>query len=329
MSETLKGFLKSVDLFSGLADGELDMLTQVATETDYPGDSEIVREGDPGGSLLIVRAGEVRIVRERPVGEEVYICTFRPGDFFGEMSLFDGQPRSATARAVVDSRIIEIGGEPFMTAIAKTPKVALRVLAEIASRIRRTDETICELADEVYREAYYDALTGLANRALMHAALEQATRATKRSGRQVALLFMDLGRFKNVSDSLGQEIGDLLLLAVADRLKNCLREADLVSRLGGDEFAIVLTDLEAGQQAARAAERILKATAGPFSVAGHELGVTPSIGISVYPGDGADARALVRNADSAMYCAKEAGRSNYQFYAPELNTRPGSPRRPM
>ena len=154
MSKTLRVFLKKVSLFSELSDAELDLLAQVAVEVGYPRNSQIVREGDPGGSLLIVRSGEVRIVLDHPMGEPVHVSTFRPGDFFGEMSLFDRKPRSATATAVVDSRIIEIGGEAFMNVIAKTPQMALKVLAEIASRVRHTDETVRELADKVYREAY-------------------------------------------------------------------------------------------------------------------------------------------------------------------------------
>ena len=153
-SPALHAFLKTVSLFSELTDAELDLLVEVATEVDYPRNSQIVRQGDPGGSLLIVRRGEVRIDLERPAGEAVHLSTFRSGDFFGEMSLFDNKPRSATATAVVDSRIVEIGGKAFMSAISQTPHMALSVLAEIASRIRRTDETVRELADKVYREAY-------------------------------------------------------------------------------------------------------------------------------------------------------------------------------
>lgn len=193
MGDALKGFLEKVSLFSGLGETELDLLAQVANEVDYSRDNVIFREGDPGGSLLIVRTGEVSIVLERPTGEPVHISTCRAGDFFGEMSLFDGKPRSATARAVVDSRIVEIGGEPFMTAIAKTPKVALKVLAEIASRVRRTDETVRELADKVYREAYSAVQASVATeldsiKTIYQKTEERASQTLERAGQTVGHL---------------------------------------------------------------------------------------------------------------------------------------------
>jgi diguanylate cyclase (GGDEF)-like protein/PAS domain S-box-containing protein len=185
-----------------------------------------------------------------------------------------------------------------------------------------SDITERKAADERIRYlAHYDVLTGLANRTLLQARLEQALAAARRDRTYVALLFLDLDRFKNINDSLGHYSGDTVLQAVGERLRACVREGDTVARLGGDEFVIMLPDLRAGDDAARVAEKVFGAMAHPFFIAGHELNLTLSLGISVYPDDGNEIGSLIKNADAAMYHAKEAGRNNYQFYTGDMNAR--------
>ena len=169
--------------------------------------------------------------------------------------------------------------------------------------------------------AHHDALTLLPNRALLQDRLTQSISAVQRDGGKLAVLFMDLDRFKNVNDSLGHNIGDGLLKTVAARLKHCVRDMDTVSRFGGDEFVIVLGRLRHPDDAATVAENILKSVAEPIRVEGYELRVTPSIGISIGPDDGSDPAVLIKNADAAMYHAKEKGRNNHQFYAADMNAR--------
>jgi diguanylate cyclase (GGDEF)-like protein len=185
--------------------------------------------------------------------------------------------------------------------------------AEVAER---------RLADQrVVHMAHHDALTGLPNRTLFADRVAQAiARAHRRDGR-IAVLFLDLDRFKNVNDSLGHAIGDLLLTAVAERLTNCLREEDTAARLGGDEFIISLPDVADAGEAARIATRILGELAKPFKIAGHQLHADGSIGIALYPTDGGNAETLMRNADTAMYHAKESGRANYQFFSAQMTER--------
>lgn len=185
-----------------------------------------------------------------------------------------------------------------------------------------SDITERKTADErIHYLAHYDFLTGLPNRALLSTHLDHAIALAKRNARCLAVLFLDLDRFKHVNDSLGHYTGDLLLQAVSKRLTEALRESDTVARLGGDEFIIVLADLSAGQDAVVVAEHILEILSKPFDIAGHELGITPSIGISIYPHDGADIESLIKNADAAMYHAKALGRNNYQFYTQDMNAR--------
>lgn len=167
--------------------------------------------------------------------------------------------------------------------------------------------------------AYYDNVTGLANRSLLNDRLAQATHMAQRSQRKIALLFMDLDNFKNINDSLGHHIGDILLRAVAERLQQCVREEDTVARIGGDEFLVVLPDIAKAEQAAAVAEKILAAIATPFLLQDQQIRTTTSIGISIFPEDGHDEHELIRHADSALYQAKEQGRNNYRFFTPELN----------
>jgi diguanylate cyclase (GGDEF)-like protein/PAS domain S-box-containing protein len=167
--------------------------------------------------------------------------------------------------------------------------------------------------------AYYDALTGLPNRTLFRDRLGKALASARRRGEKVALLFLDLDRFKTINDSLGHSVGDLLLKEVAERLKKWAREQDTVARLGGDEFVVVLTALMDIGDAAVAADRILKAMTPDCIVQGHLLSISCSLGISVFPDNGREPETLLKNADAAMYCAKEQGRNNFQFFTQEMN----------
>ena len=170
--------------------------------------------------------------------------------------------------------------------------------------------------------AYYDNLTGLPNRQQFQDRLRSALTRAAHNKRQVALLFLDLDRFKRINDTLGHALGDALLQAVAGRVINCVRKMragnhageDTVARLGGDEFIVGLYDLESPDDATRVTERILASIADPIRLDQHEITVTASLGISVFPQDGADADTLLKNADAAMYQAKESGRNNYFFY---------------
>ena len=177
------------------------------------------------------------------------------------------------------------------------------------------------LASEMRHQAQHDFLTGLPNRMLLNDRITQAIALARRSVCYPALLFLDLDKFKHINDSLGHAVGDLLLQAVSKRLVDCVRASDTVSRHGGDEFVILLADEHQPQHAALAAEKILLALSVPFTIDAHELHTSTSIGISVYPDDGAEAATLIKNADTAMYHAKERGRANYQFFRHDMNTR--------
>ena len=186
------------------------------------------------------------------------------------------------------------------------------------SRIRE-GETKLAHARSVEYLAFHDGLTKLPNRSLFSKLLGQSISEARRYDRTLAVAFLDLDRFKQINDTLGHEAGDHLLQEVASRLERCVRESDTVARLGGDEFVVLLPQLDDGKYAATVAQKILSAIAIPFTLIGYEFRVTASIGISVYPQDGLDEQTLTKNADIAMYQAKEEGKNNFQFYSAKLN----------
>jgi diguanylate cyclase (GGDEF)-like protein len=177
------------------------------------------------------------------------------------------------------------------------------------------------MALQMAHAAEHDFLTGLPNRMLLNDRVALAIGLAGRHKTRVAMLFLDLDGFKHINDSLGHSTGDKLLQSVARRLVACVRGADTVSRQGGDEFVVLLSESEQWEDAAVTAKRMLQAVAQGHSVDEHDLHVTISIGVSVYPDDGLDAETLIKNADTAMYQAKENGRQSYQFFEPAMNVR--------
>ncbi|MBP9692229.1 MAG: diguanylate cyclase [Alphaproteobacteria bacterium] len=178
-----------------------------------------------------------------------------------------------------------------------------------------------EMEKQLMYQATHDALTALPNRVILLDRINQSIKLSKRTNRLSALLFFDLDRFKLVNDSLGHTIGDSLLQSVSERLQQCVRENDTVSRWGGDEFIILLTDLAKEEDVIPIVNKCLKALEVEFSLDHYKLRITSSVGISFYPKNGGSADELLKNADSAMYYAKSAGRNTYKFYTPEMNAR--------
>lgn len=171
----------------------------------------------------------------------------------------------------------------------------------------------------IWHIAHHDALTGLPNRALLQDRLSQALIAAERGHNRVAVLFLDLDRFKSVNDSLGHDVGDALLKIVADRLVSVVRDVDTVCRLGGDEFVIILGAVSGPDDAVMIAERVVEVLAQPVDAMGHALRASTSIGIALFPDDATDAQALMKSADAAMYTAKSRGRNNFQFFSADMN----------
>jgi diguanylate cyclase (GGDEF)-like protein len=194
------------------------------------------------------------------------------------------------------------------------PDLLFLALARDISDRKRAEE-------QIEFHAYHDVLTHLPNRKLFTDRLRQALNHAKRGGKSVAVMFIDLDHFKTINDTLGHTAGDELLLEMAHRLRDCVREDDTVARLGGDEFTIILSDLRHPEDALGVAQKILETVQKPMSIGATPIATSASIGIALYPVDGADAESLLRNADSAMYRAKEAGRNTYQLCTDEMKRR--------
>jgi len=183
-----------------------------------------------------------------------------------------------------------------------------------------TDISERKAAEErIYRLAHHDPLTGLLNRFSLESRLEQSIMTARREDQKVAVMFIDLDRFKLINDSLGHHIGDQMLIEVAARLKKCVRESDIVARQGGDEFVVVITGMEDSSTTSTVASKISRNLAAPYTIEGNDLYSTPSIGISLYPVDGIDTDELMKHADTAMYHAKDLGRNNYQFFSAAMS----------
>jgi diguanylate cyclase (GGDEF)-like protein len=203
-------------------------------------------------------------------------------------------------------RYWSISGDPRFT--PEGAFVGYRGVGRDITEIALARERIASLA-------YSDPLTGLANRTSLLPALEQAVQRARRRGSKLAVIFLDLDGFKQINDAYGHDAGDALLIELAGRLRDNLRASDLIARLGGDEFLVVLEDVQDNAHIEIVAKKLLVETVRPYSLAGAQARVTASIGVSIRPDDAADAAALVKHSDIAMYAAKQAGKNTCRFYS--------------
>lgn len=195
-----------------------------------------------------------------------------------------------------------------------------RAQEQLEEKVAERTAELEELANRFEHQAYHDSLTGLANRITFDHRLQESIDLAKRQNNHLSVLFLDLDRFKVINDTLGHALGDKLLIEVASRLEECLRSSDTLARLGGDEFAILLSDIEPGATGDVAA-KVTESIVMPMLIDGHQLHLSTSIGISVFPGDGQDAATLLKNADTAMYRSKDKGRNCFTFFESNMNSR--------
>ncbi|MDO9387178.1 MAG: EAL domain-containing protein [Thiobacillus sp.] len=203
--------------------------------------------------------------------------------------------------------------------------LSISVVRDVEGNISHYTASFTDITERKQAEAhisqlaYHDTLTGLLNRFSLNSQMEQALATARRERHAVAVMFLDMDRFKTINDTLGHAVGDELLIMVAQRLRESVRESDIVARLGGDEFVVVLTEVEDATAAARLADKILHVLAQPYLIGKNELHSAVSIGLAFYPDDGEDGETLIKNADIAMYYAKSQGRNNIQFFTAEMN----------
>jgi diguanylate cyclase (GGDEF)-like protein len=293
---------------------------------DNPGDARLIREmfaEDPGTPF------ELACVDRLSHGIE-FLTNGRAGVILLDLSLPDSHGLETFSRVYSHSPKIPIivltGTDDDAVALsavktgAQDYLVKGRLDRDLLVRTMQYSIERKRFQEQLEHQANYDALTGLPNRSLLRDRLRQAVYA-QRTARSIAVVFLDLDHFKFVNDSLGHDTGDELLKRVAERLRSAVRDGDTVSRLGGDEFILILNDQPGEERIFHALQRIVARVADPISIRGRELRVTCSAGISLYPQDGADVETLLKNADAAMYRAKDHGRNNFQFYTAEMNRR--------
>ncbi|MCB1972932.1 MAG: EAL domain-containing protein [Burkholderiaceae bacterium] len=295
----------------GYGPGEL---TGCSTRLWYASDAEwddISQRSQPVLQRGDSFAGEVSICRKD--GSQI-VCEVR------SRALHPGKPEQGSLWTVMDvteRRNAQAAVAQAQVRLERLVQERTRQLSETVDSLHREMEERQVDRDRIHWLAHYDALTGLPNRTLLAERSRDAIAAAQQGGTPLAVVFLDLDHFKHVNDSLGHRVGDALLVAIAERLRAVVRDKDTVCRLGGDEFILLLPGANA-HGAERVAGKLLEASKPPYQIGHHELTMAPSMGIAMFPGDGADFDTLTQSADVAMYRAKQGGRNTYRFFTPEM-----------
>lgn len=276
--------------------------------------NDLIFSADGTGRLLYANRAWRETLGYRPEAEpelrvqEVLVEDDRPKCLTELQRVFDSQEsRYLEGRFLAKGgRVIEVEGNVTFSRQEDSRGAIWAICRDVTSRKKAQEQ--------LYHMAHHDMLTSLPNRLFFIDRLQQANALARRAKKLVGVLFLDLDRFKIINDTLGHSMGDLLLQEIADRLRLCVREVDTVARLGGDEFTVILGNLNTLEEAEQVADKILKRIAQPLQVEGHELFITASIGISLFPQHSDDPAGLLKKADIAMYCAKAQGRNNYKIY---------------
>ena len=313
--------LRQVDILASLSDDELRIFQGFLEEVACEPEDEVFRQGEEGRDLYIVGEGTISIRVRAPEGVDVDVAKLGPGDFFGEMAIFEDAPRSATCVMSGEGRLYRLRKQDFFSLMEQHPQTAIKVMYRMVNittgRLHHTSSFLSDLVqwgEGARRRAITDDLTGLYNRRYLDGALEQqVAEANVRNG-LFSLIMMDLDRFHSVNDRYGQQFGDSLIAAVAPSVREPLTQRDIPARYGGDEFTIILPGRTA-EEALAVAERIRAAVqALEIDAPDGVVKVTTSQGIAQFPRDGGNAEAIKEAADQALYRAKEAGRNRAAIY---------------
>jgi diguanylate cyclase (GGDEF)-like protein len=321
-----RAFLERIGIFSLLGKEEIDTVGEHLSPRILQKGEVLFREGDTGDNLYIVKQGVISIGIRLPDGSDHEIAQFTEGDFFGEMSIFDNAPRSATCTAVEQTSLYSLSKTSFADIIDRHPRTALnlmyRMLNVTTQRLRNTSEFVTDMViwgENARKRAVTDELTGVYNRRFLDDSLQNYFAEAGEKGLPLSLLMVDLDKFRQINEHYGQAKGDQAIKEAARIFKTRLRPRDVVARYGGDEFLIVLPET-ASAEAFELADGIRNEVAGLRILSGAKgsiTAVTTSMGVASYPEHANELKALRGAADEALYKAKEEGRNRVVFARPQ------------
>ena len=321
-------FLRSVRIFADLEEQELQALRPMLRSHALGGEEILFRQGDAGGELFVVESGSMGISVTLPDGQSLQIAAFGAGDFFGEMSIFENEPRSATCQAKAPCRLLSLRKEDLFRYMADSPgsagKIMRRMLAVTRRRLEDTGEFLSDMVqwgEEARRRAVTDPLTGLYNRRYLDEALEEYLMKARESGQPLCLVMLDLDHFREINEGYSQEAGDRVIVAATEVFRRHLRKGDTAARYGGDEFTFLLpgTDAAGAGGLLEAIRRDIAGLSLLDELGGEAAGgqpdpsriaaITTSQGLACFPEHAGELKTLRELADAALYRAKELGRN--------------------
>jgi diguanylate cyclase (GGDEF)-like protein len=311
-------FLQSVEIFSLLKPEEIQSIVGLFRPHDIDRGEVLFREGDEGNELFIVMNGTVVSAIRLPDGGERQIAQFKTGNFFGEMSIFENAPRSATCSSLEKSSLLGLHEKDFYRMIEEYPDIATKIMYRMlnitAQRLRDTGEFLSDMVhwgEAARRRAITDELTGAYNRRFLDDALVSQIDLAKNSGRPLSLVMVDLDYFREINENYGHEAGDRCIMEVVRVFNRALRESDILARFGGDEFTVLMPDTS-WEAAFDMTDRV-RTSLGDSDLLGQYQGpvkkLTMSAGVASFPDHAEDVKKLKETADQALYRAKEEGRN--------------------
>jgi diguanylate cyclase (GGDEF)-like protein len=319
-------FLKTIHIFSSLTDEEIKSIAKKLSLLKVKKGDIICKQGDKGNELYIIREGEFNGSIQLPSGKLKEIVTFHAGDFFGEMSIFENAPRSATCLANNEGAIYRLHKKDFFSLIQSEPEIAIKIMYRMLNittqRLRTTSKFLSDVVrwgDEASKRAITDEFTGAYNRRFLENSLDDYLEAAKQGGKPLSLIMTDLDYFRQINEAYGHDIGDKTILEIVKVFKKHLRDTDILARYGGDEFTVLLPDTSL-EKAFNVAETIRKEVEKIDLL--HELNgpvttLSTSQGIASYPETAKDLQSLRKKADNALYMAKESGRNRVYCAKPD------------
>jgi diguanylate cyclase (GGDEF)-like protein len=323
MEDDIK-FLQSVEILSQLTKEELKTIKKCMKFIQISSGNVLFHQGDEGRELYIVKSGKVAICIKLPNGDEHILVQFSPGNFFGDMSIFENAPRSATCRIISDSTLFSLLDKYFFDLMKDNPKIAIKIMYKmlnvITQRLQNTGGFLTDMVrwgEDASKRAITDPFTGCYNRRFLDDKLDDFFTTAKNNQQPFSLVMIDLDYFRQINEAYGHEIGDKTILEVVNVFKEYLREKDVIARYGGDEFTVLMpeTPLKQAEEVAKTICKkvsnltLLEGLNGPIKT------ITLSQGIAAFPESSEELKELKEKADKALYKAKEDGRNRAVCYS--------------